>query len=95
MNEHQAHKVVYKEGDLIMLSTENCHHNYKHKGKKRVAKFMPWSDRPYTVVKAFPEKSEYTLCLPNNLQTFPGFHSNLLKPFVPDDPTLFPDHKFT
>jgi hypothetical protein len=47
------------------------------------------------VVKAFPEKSEYTLRLPNNPQTFPGFHSNLLKPFVPNDPQMFPDREFT
>lgn len=63
--------------------------------KKRVAKFMPRNDGPYTVVKAFPEKSEYTLRLPNNPQTFPGFHSSLLKPFIPNDATLFPDREFT
>ena len=78
-----------------MLSTENRHRNYKRKDKKRVAKFMPCHDRPYTVVKAFPEKLEYTLCLPNNPQTFPGFHSSLLKAFVPNDPTLFLDREFT
>jgi hypothetical protein len=94
-NEHRAPEVVYREGDLVMLSTENRCRNYKHKGKKRVTKFMPRSNRPYTVVKAFPEKSEYTLRLPNNSQTFLGFHSNLLKPFVPNDPTLFPDREFT
>ena len=94
-NEHRAPEIVYKEGDLVMLSTENRHRNYKRKDKKRVAKFMPQNDGPYTVVKAFPEKSEYTLCLPNNPQTFPGFHSSLLKPFVPNDPALFPDHEFT
>ena len=58
-------------------------------------KFMPWNDGPYTVVKAFPEKSEYTLRLPNNHKTFPGFHSSLLKWFMPNDPTLFPDCEFT
>ena len=94
-NKHQAPEVIYKEGDLVMLSTDNRRRNYKRKDKKRVAKFMPRNDGPYTVVKAFPEKSEYTLCLPNNPQTFPGFHASLLKPFVPNDPTLFPDREFT
>jgi hypothetical protein len=94
-NEHRAPEIVYKDGDLVMLSTENRRRNYKRKDKKRVAKFMPRSDGPYTVVKAFPEKSEYTLRLPNNPQTFPGFHSSLLKPFVPNDPILFPDREFT
>ena len=78
-----------------MLSTENRHHNYKCKDKKRVAKFMPCNDGPYTVIKAFLEKSEYTLHLPNNPLTFPGFHSSLLKLFVLNDPTLFPDREFT
>jgi hypothetical protein len=94
-NEHRAPEVVYKEGDLVMLSTENRRRNYKRKDKKRVAKFMPRNDGPYTVIRAFPEKSEYTLRLPNNPQTFPGFHSSLLKPFVANDPTLFPDREFT
>ena len=91
-NEHQAPEVRYKEGDLVMLSRRR---NYKRKDKKRVAKFMPWNNGPYTVVKAFPDKSEYTLRLPNNPQTFPGFHSSLLKRFIPNDPTLFPDQEFT
>ena len=55
---------------------------------------MPHFDGPYTVVKAFPEKSEYTLRLPNNAKTFPGFHASLLKPYIPNDPDLFPDHEF-
>ena len=82
-NEHRAPKVQYKEGDLVMLSTENQQCNYKQKDKKRITKFMPWNDGPYTVIKSFPKKSEYTLQLPNNPQTFPGFHSSLLKPFIP------------
>ena len=79
-NKHQAPKMIYKEGDLVMLSTENRHHNYKCKDKKHITKFMPRNDGPYTVIKAFPEKSGYTLHLPNNPQTFLGFHSSLLKP---------------
>jgi hypothetical protein len=56
---------------------------------------MPRYDGPYTVVSAFPEKSEYTLRLPNSPSTFPGFHASLLKPFVPNDPTLFPYREFS
>ena len=40
-NEHHAPEEIYKVGDQVMLSTENRHHIYKCKGKKRVAKFMP------------------------------------------------------
>jgi hypothetical protein len=32
-NEHQALEDVYEVGDLVILITENCCHNYKHKGK--------------------------------------------------------------
>jgi hypothetical protein len=74
-----------------MLSTKNCRHNYKRKGKTWVAKFMPQNDSPHTITHAFPEWSEYTLELPNNPNTFPGFHAHLLKQYIPNDPLLFPD----
>ena len=93
-NQHRSEEIIYEEGSLVMLSTKNRRRNYKKKGEKRVEKFMPHFDGPYTVVKAFPEKSEYTLRLPNNPKTFPGFHSSLLKPFIPNDPDLFPDREF-
>ena len=92
-NEHRAPEDIYEIGDLVMLSTENCRRNYKHKGKTRVAKFMPRNDGPYTITHAFPEHSEYTLKLLNNPNTFPGFHAHLLKRYVPNDPLLFPDCK--
>jgi hypothetical protein len=56
---------------------------------------MPRHDGPYTIVRAFPEKSEYTLQLPNNPTAFPGFHASLLKPFVPNDAELFPSREFS
>lgn len=94
-NEHRAPDDVFAVGDLVMLSTANRRRNYMRKGKKRVAKFMPRNDGPYTITATFPAKSEYTLRLPNNPKTFPGFHASLLKHFIPNDPTLFPDRKFT
>ena len=90
-NEHRAPEDIYEVGDLVMLSTENCHHNYKCKGKTHVAKFMPWNNSPYTITHAFPEHSEYTLKLPNNPTTFPSFHAHLLKRHITNDPLLFPD----
>jgi hypothetical protein len=89
-NIHRGAEVVYKIGDRVMLSTTNRRRDYKRAGAKRVAKFMPRDDGPYEVVKAFPERSEYTLKLPNNPQLFPGFHSHLLKRYVPNNPELFP-----
>jgi Chromo (CHRromatin Organisation MOdifier) domain len=90
-NQHRGQEIEYAPGDLVMLSTENRRRNYKRKGKKRVAKFMPRFDGPYSVVAAHPEKSEYTLRLPNNPNTFPGFHSSLLKPFIPNEVVSFPN----
>ena len=58
-----------------------------------VAKFMPRNDGPYTITHTFPERSEYTLKLPNNPNTFPGFHAHLLKRYIPNDPLLFPDRE--
>jgi hypothetical protein len=81
-NEHQVPEDVYEVGDLVMLSTENCHCNYKRKGKTQVAKFMPRNDGPYTITHAFPERSEYTLKLSNNPNTFSGFHAHLLKRYI-------------
>ena len=54
---------------------------------------MPQNDSPYTITHAFPEQSEYTLKLPNNPNTFPGFHAHLLKRYIPNDPLLFPDRE--
>ncbi|KNZ71376.1 hypothetical protein J132_10827 [Termitomyces sp. J132] len=53
-------------------------------------------DGPYEIVAAFPEKSEYTLRLPNNKQcTFPGFHASLLKCHIANNPSMFPDREYT
>ena len=92
-NEHHAPEDIYKIGDLVMLSTENHCCNYKRKGKTHVAKFMPWNDGPYTITHAFPGCSEYTLKLLNNPNTFPSFHTHMLKRYVPNDLLLFPDHE--
>ena len=92
-NEHRTPEDIYEVGDLMMLSTENCHCNYKRKGKTHIAKFMPRNDSPYTITHAFPEYSEYMLKLPNNPNAFPGFHTHLLKRYILNDPLLFPNHK--
>jgi hypothetical protein len=94
-NQHRAPEDVYQVGDLVMLSTKHRRRNYKRGGKKRVAKFMPRRDGPYKVIRAFPERSEYTLQLPGTSKTFPGFHAHLLTRHVPNDPTLFPDRELT
>ena len=92
-NQHCGKEIVYKVGDHVMLSTPHHRRNYKQKGKKRAAKFMPRFDGPYTVTAAFPERSEYTLHLPNNPTAFPRFHASLLKLYLPNNPNMFPNRE--
>ena len=35
INEHHTPEDVYKVSDLVMLSTKNCHCDYKRKGKPK------------------------------------------------------------
>ncbi|KIK47106.1 hypothetical protein CY34DRAFT_799638 [Suillus luteus UH-Slu-Lm8-n1] len=64
------------------------------KGDKHIAKFMPCYDSPYIILDMHPETSTYTLNLPNSPNIFPTFHSSQLRPFHPNDPTLFPSCDF-
>ncbi|KAG1793838.1 uncharacterized protein HD556DRAFT_1190069, partial [Suillus plorans] len=53
-------------------------------------KFMPRYDGPYKIVDANPATSTYTLNLPNSPNICPTFHISQLRPFIPNDATLFP-----
>ena len=89
-NAHRGPEDVFKVGDQVMLSTSNRRREYKAGGSDRVAKLMPRSDGPFRVIRAYPERSVYTLQLPGQTQTFPGFHASQLKRFIPNDDALFP-----
>ena len=41
------------------------------------------------------ETSNYTLELPNSPNTYPTYHTSELKPFVPNDQSLFPSHELS
>ena len=56
---------------------------------------MPQFDGPFTVTDAFPTRSVYTITMPNAPEAYPSFHTSLLKPFVPNDPNLFPSQSQT
>jgi hypothetical protein len=56
---------------------------------------MPWNDDPYTIMHAFLECSEYTLKIPNNLNTFLGFHTHLLKRYILNDLLFFPNRELS
>ena len=94
-NKHCTLEDAYEVGDLVMLSTKNHHCNYKCKGKTHVAKFMPQNNISYTITHTFLEHSEYMLKLPNNPNTFPGFHAHLLKRYILNDLLLFPNSKLS
>jgi hypothetical protein len=54
---------------------------------------MPRFDGPYEIVEAHPDSSTYSLKLPFSDVKVDGFHAKLLKPWKPNDPTLFPDRQ--
>ena len=89
-NLNRSPEIPYNIGDKVMLSTLHRRQQYKKKGGKRAAKFFPHYDGPYDVVDSHAETSNYTLELPNAPNTFPTFHASELKPFIPNDPVLFP-----
>ncbi|THH08959.1 hypothetical protein EW146_g8824 [Bondarzewia mesenterica] len=80
----------YQIGDRVLLSTFHRRRDYTNPNEHRVAKFMPRYDGPYRVTRANPEKSTYTLDLPNSPQSFPTFYSSLLRPFHPNDDLSYP-----
>jgi hypothetical protein len=56
----------------------------------RVAKFMPRFDGPYEILKAYLDSSTYTLRLPEHSKIHHTFHASLLRPYITNDPDLFP-----
>lgn len=92
-NTHHRPDREFAVNDSVFLSTSNHRKGYMHSGDNRVAKFMPQFDGPYEVIHANPEKSSYTLNLPNTDNVFPTFHSSLLCPFVPNNGNLFPSRE--
>lgn len=89
-NKHHGKEIVYKEGERVMLSTFHRRRDYLQKDDHHVAKFMPRYDGPYTITKAFPEKSVYTIDMPNTPDLYPTFHARLLTKHHPNDISLFP-----
>ena len=72
-----------------MLGTFHRCQDYKRKGDDRVTKFFPRWDGPYTVIKAHPEASSYTL---DNGNIYP-YDASELKPYNTNDASLFPNRE--
>jgi hypothetical protein len=92
-NQNRSPDIPFKIGDKVMLSTLHRHQEFKKKGEKRAAKFFPRYDGPYDVINVHTETSNYTLKLPNSPNTYPTYHASELKPFLPNDTSLFPSRE--
>ena len=92
-NQHRSPELPFKIGDEVMLSTLHHRQEFKKKGEKQAAKFFPHFDSPYHIIDAHTVSSNYTLELPNSPNTYPTYHISELKPFLPNDASLFPSCK--
>jgi hypothetical protein len=93
-NKNRSPEIPFNIGDQVMLSTLHRHQEFKRKGEKRATKFFPRYNGPYDIINTHPESSNYTLELPNSPNTYPTYHASELRPFVLNDPILFPDREY-
>ena len=91
-NKHHTLKFPFHIGSHVRLSTLHHRNDYKSKGEKHVAKFMPCFDGPYTVIDVDEDHSTVTLDLPNSPNIFPVFHMLEVLPYSESDISLFPSH---
>jgi len=94
-NKYRTLMFPFVVGGRVKLLTLYHRHEYQGSGEKRVAKFMPCYDRPYTIVDIDEEKSSITLDLPNTPNIFPSYHTSEVIPYIKNDATLFPNREFS
>ena len=92
-NKHCSLTFPFTFGSCFFLTTLHRGNEYKSKGEKRVAKFMPHYDGPCKVVNTDENHSTVTTELPNMLNIFPTFHTSEVLPFIKNDDSLFPSQK--
>jgi hypothetical protein len=92
-NARQSNEPMLAIGDCVYLSTAHRCCEYLNGNNKRVAKFMPRFDGPYTIVSMNPESSTYTLDLPDHTNVYPTFHVSKLKRHIPNNAELYPSHE--
>jgi len=82
---------IYRVGDMVMLDSRNIRRRIKKNG--RSAKLYPRFLGPFKIIRAEPRTSNYKLELLPKVDftsIHPNFHSNLLRPYIPNDPEQFP-----
>ena len=75
-NQDWAAEDCFAVGDQVILSTHNCCQDYLVQTLRQAAKFILCYNRLYFVIVTNPDKSEYTLELPNSNQTFLSFYTS-------------------
>jgi hypothetical protein len=88
-NVHRADNFPLELDDRVLLSTLHRRRQYKQKGDRRTAKFMPCFDGPYTITDIDNAHSTVTLDLPQSSNVFPTFHMSQVIPFTENDADLF------
>ena len=76
-----------------MLFTLHRRQEFKKKGEKQAAKFFSHFDDLYQIIDTHTASSNYTLELLNSPNTYPTYHASKLKPFLSNDPSLFPSRE--
>jgi hypothetical protein len=92
-NAHRNPDPEFHVNDLVYLSTVHRRRDYLNSHSRRVAKFMPRFDGPYTIIEAHPESSTYTLELPAHTNIHPTFHASELKRHIPNNADLYPSRE--
>ena len=82
---------IYRAGDMVMLDSTNIRRGITKNG--RSAKLYPQFRGPFKIIRAEPKTSNYELELLPKIDftsIHPNFHTNVLRPHVPNDPEQFP-----
>jgi hypothetical protein len=95
-NLNRSPGIPFTIGDKVICQHYIVARNSRRKGKNKLLSFsliMMALMRLLMYVHA--ATSNYTLKLPNTPHTYPTCHSSKLKPFLPNDPTLFLSRKLS
>jgi len=90
VNKDHAPNPTFEVGNCILLATAHRQWEYMQAKDSQVVKFMPRFNRPFEVTHTYTDSSTYTLLLPEATKIHHMFHSSLLRPFMENDPDLFP-----
>ena len=93
-NKNRTLTFPFTVGSRVRLSTVHRRKEYKAKGEKHVAKFMPRYDGPYTIIETDEKHSTVTLDLLHSTNIFPTFHTSQVIPYIESDTEKFPSCRF-